>query len=139
MLKNKLTRQENAYKIVTETFLKLLEKDKRISYEHKKSVIAFYEDMFAHEGVRNNMILAFSSFLWDIDGKIDVARKAGMIQIRDMFEHQIIDSDNIKKLLLSMIDEQISAENSTEEIISNIEDTNLSEVGGGDEDDTPLI
>lgn len=139
MNKNSLSRQEQAYETVTHTFLKLLERDKRISYEHKRSVLAFYKDMFAHEGVRNNMILAFSGFLWNIDKKIDASRKSGMIQIRDMFDNQVIDSDNIKKLLLSMIDEQISIENSIEETIGDIETTNLTEVGGGDEDDTPLI
>ena len=50
MSENK-TRQEQAYDYVSGTFVKLLEKDDRISYEHKRSVIAFWEDLFAHEGV----------------------------------------------------------------------------------------
>ncbi len=136
------TRQEEAYEYVSNTFVKLLEQDDRISYEHKRSVIAFWEDLFAHEGVRNNMVQAFSNFLWEIDKINDSARKAGMMQVLSAVElsadkegtEEIYYSDVIK-----LIEDLLKSEETPEEPTikaEDLEDVDLSEVGGNDEDDT---
>lgn len=139
------SRQEEAYDYVSGNFIKLLEGDDRISYEHKRSVMAFWEDLFAHEGVRNLMVQAFSNFLSEIDLRIDAARKAGMMQIREAFELAVpADAEHpenlaVSKLVLSIIDEQLAVEATPEEPgikAEDLENMDLSEVGGGDEDDT---
>jgi hypothetical protein len=142
---SKKTRQEEAYEYVTSTFIKLLEQDKRISYEHKRSVLAFYEDMFAHGGVRDNMLQAFSNFLGEIDKRMDAARLAGLYEAREALELAIPAGSSwpqsiaTQRFVLSIIDEQINVENTKEQTITVTEDTDLTEVGGGDEDDTPLL
>lgn len=148
-------RQEQAYEYVTETFLKLLQQDKRIGAEHKKSVLAFYKDMFEHEGVRNNMIQAFSNFLGEVDRRIDASRKAGIASVKEALLLQarsngtmVSDNGNIIGKLdidlmdtIHLINVLLDEENSHEETLTDddIANTDLTEVGGGDEDDTPLI
>lgn len=137
------SRQELAYDKVSDTFVKLLENDTRISYEHKRSVIAFWQDLFAHEGVRNNMIQAFSNFLWDQDNDLDAKVAGELAVIQNMILH-IADPENentkkITETLTQMINERMDKAPMrmlTEEEIAGVD---LSEVGGGDEDDTPLI
>lgn len=136
------TRQEEAYEFIAQTFLKLLGDDEKISYEHKRSVIVFWQDLFAHEGVRNNMLQAFSNFLDEIDGKMDSARKAGMQHVRELIE-QTADVNGTEEIyvndVLALIDEALKVENTPEEApidAKDLENMDLSEVGGGDEDDT---
>ena len=136
------TRQEEAYDFVSNTFVKLLEGDERIGYEHKRSVIAFWEDLFAHEGVRNNMVQAFSNFLDEIDQRIDSARKGGMVSIKELIQ-QAADVNGGETIpvaqVIGLIDEMVAVEETPEEkpiIASDLENVDLSEVGGGDEDDT---
>lgn len=136
------TRQEEAYEFVSNTFVKLLEDDNRISYEHKRSVIAFWQDLFAHEGVRNNMVQAFSNFLDEIDQRIDSARKGGMVSIKELIQ-QAADVNGGEMMpvaqVISLIDEMVAVEETPEEKpieASDLENMDLSEVGGGDEDDT---
>lgn len=144
-----LSPQEQAYEYVTETFLKLLQQDKRIGAEHKKSVIAFYEDMFAHEGVRNNMIQAFSNFLDEVNKRVDKARQAGMEAVREEVQLQYnpqgllypsidIPYEDLGALIdrMLLVEQNPEEENLTDDTIANMD---LSEVGGDDEDDTPLI
>lgn len=142
------TRQEEAYDYVSGIFIKLLQNDDRISYEHKRSVIAFWEDLFAHEGVKNNMLQAFSNFLDEIDGKMDAARKAGISQLNDAITKSLPLAQEgtvewaIVKATQRMANELLAAEDTPEEpALTNdeIENMDLSEVGGGDEDETPLI
>lgn len=136
-------RQEEAYDFVSQTFIKLLERDNRIAYEHKRSVIAFWEDLFAHEGVRNNMIQAFSNFMFEIDDRMSAARKAGMMQVHYAVEKAAASQTLNKKLtpemLLMLIDGLVIGEGAPEETIPDVATTDLSEVGGGNEDDTPLL
>jgi len=144
MSENK-TRQEEAYEYVSGTFVKLLENDDRISYEHKRSVIAFWEDLFAHEGVRDNMIQAFSNFLGEIDPKIDAARKAGIAQLNDAITRSLPLAQEgtvewaIVKATQRIANELLEAENQVDEPTikaDDLENIDLSEVGGNDEDDT---
>ncbi len=139
------SRQEEAYEFVSSTFVKLLEKDDRISYEHKRSVIAFWEDLFAHEGVRNNMVQAFSNFLWEIDKKMESALKAGiMLALSTLelgFPKDVADGDvaMTKEQITALLEGLLKAEETPEEPTIKGEDLanmDLSEVGGGDEDDT---
>lgn len=140
------TRQEEAYEYVTSTFLKLLEQDKRIGYEHKRSVLAFYEDMFAHGGVRDNMLQAFSNFLAETDKRMDAVRKAGIQSVMDSLNMQYTTNGEINPYfdipyeeVIDLIRGLLHAENTKEQTITVTEDTDLTEVGGGDEDDTPLL
>ncbi len=137
------TRQEEAYDFISSTFVKLLEGDNRIGYEHKRSVIAFWEDLFAHEGVRNNMVQAFSNFLWEIDTKMDSSRKAGIQSVEDALQAQFNPQGMLYpeatlelKDVLAVMEQLLRAENQPEETIQDIENIDLSEVGGGNEDDT---
>lgn len=139
-------RQEEAYDFVSGTFVKLLENDSRISYEHKRSVIAFWEDLFAHDGVRNNMVQAFSNFLEEIDPKIDAARKAGIVQMEEAITRSIpvntIPADIWEALVAHVRQTRadlLKSEDAPEEKpikAEDLEHVDLSEVGGGDEDDT---
>lgn len=142
------TRQEEAYEFVSSNFIKLLEGDSRISYEHKRSVMAFWEDLFAHEGVRNLMVQAFSNFLWEIDKKMESARKAGiMLALSTLelgFPKGVADADvaMTKEQITTLLEGLLKAEETPEEPTikgEDLENMDLSEVGGGDEDDTPLI
>lgn len=144
----KLSRQEEAYQFVTDLFLKLIQNDVRISPEYKKAVVAYWRDMFDHEGVRNNMIQAFSNFLFEIDGKMDSARKAGISQLKDAILQSVGEPEEgtveyaIAKAVIGISDDLLKAESTPEEkplTDKDIENMDLSEVGGGDEDDTPLI
>lgn len=136
------SRQENAWKFINTTFIKLLQGDKKISYEMKKSVEAFWVDLFAEEIVRNNMLQAINNFLWEIDVKMDSARKAGIMQALSAVELQ--GSNSVTGMVaitdvVKLIEDILKSEESPEEKIQDIENTDLSEVGGGDEDDTPLL
>lgn len=123
----KPSRQEEAFDFVTKTFIKLLEQDKRIAYEHKRSVIAFYEDLFAHEGIRNNMVQAFSNLLWDTEASVEKGIMYELVQVVKMIPKVAkADDPNTKAIEAMML-----------ELIAEVGD--LKEVGGGDEDDTPLI
>jgi len=139
-----MTRQEEAYEYISETFQKLLQPDDRIGSEHRESVLAFWADLFTHEGVRNNMLLAFSGFMDEIDKRLDASRKAGIASVKEAIdleinldgyfggtEHLDIVEDIIKHLL--------AVENTPEQSITVTDKTDLTEVGGGDEDDTPLL
>ena len=136
------SRQEEAYEYVSSNFVALLKGDDRISYEHKRSVIAFWEDLFAHEGVRNLMVQAFSNFLWEIDKRIAAARKGGMQSIHELIEQtaEVNGSDTIGVTqVLELIEEMIRVEETPEEPTikgDDLANADLSEVGGGDEDDT---
>lgn len=142
----KISRQEGAFDFVAGTFLRLIENDPRVA--NKKEVLAFWHDFFAHEGVRNNMIQAFSNFLWEVDGRINSARKAGMVQIKEAIEleakkYQLenIDDATIRiSYVYELIDQMLSAESTPEETLTDeaIAKMDLSEVGGGNEDDTPI-
>lgn len=137
----KKSRQEEAYEYVSKLFVKLLEKDDRISYEHKRSVIAFWEDLFAHDGVKNNMVQAFSNFLWEIDKRNEAARKAGIMMALSRVELDFKDfvevpTKDISTSILNLLKEESDVD---EEIIDKIATMDLSEVGGGDEDETPAV
>lgn len=139
------SRQEEAYEFVSSTFVKLLEKDDRISYDHKRSVIAFWEDLFAHDGVRNNMEQAFSNFLWEIDKKMESARKAGIMLALSTLELGFpndaapADVAMTKEQIVTTLEGLLKMEETPEEPTieaDDLENMDLSEVGGGDEDDT---
>lgn len=137
------SRQEEAFEYVTKTFIKLVENDSTI--HDKKDIMAFWQDCFDYPGVRENMIQAFSNFLFDIDDKMDAARKAGIMQVRDVIQR----SANLPKpklmtpdIILTIIDGILLDEDQPEERPINGDDVakeDLSEVGGGDENDEPLI
>jgi hypothetical protein len=148
------SRQEKAYDYVTSIFLRLLKRDKNISYEYKQSITTFYEDMFAHEGVRNNMIQAFSNFLDEIDKRMDASRRAGICSVREAVLLQAaangtaispscgaisgkLDLNPVD--VVGLINELLEAEDEPEDVVSDIESMDLSEVGGGEEDDTPIL
>lgn len=134
------SRQEQAYDEVSSTFIKLLQNDERISYEHKRSVIAFWEDLFAHEGVRNNMVQAFSNFLWEMDKHNESARKAGIMMALTRLELSFKDfvevpTKDVITELTNLLKEEEAPEEQTIKA-EDLENMDLSEVGGGDEDDT---
>lgn len=130
------SKQEQAFNEVTETFMRLIERDGRI--EHKKEVLAFYNDLFEHPGVRNNMLQAFSNFLWHLDANQDAKAVGALQDFLDLIP-KIADPENentqkIMQHLRTLIEEET---NTDSEDVSVDED--LSEVGGGDEDNTPLL
>lgn len=138
------TRQEIAYQEIGATFLTLIQRDPLIDPEMRKTVVAWWVDLFDHPGVANNMKLAISNLLAQQDKRVDAARKAGIQSVRDAIEMQY----NSAKLLYPSVDiplEEINgvidallfAEESTEEVIDAAE-MDLSEVGGNDEDNTPI-
>lgn len=143
------SRQEEAYEYVFGLFIKLLQQDKRISYEHKQSVIAFWQDLFAHEGVRNNMVQAFSNFLWELDEKLDASRRAGIVELSDNMlqvirskNNHVWKTDSVKAFIEGWTKHSLQIESTPEAELLTDEDianADLSEVGGGDEDDTPLV
>lgn len=137
------SRQEEAYEYISGNFVKLLEGDTRISYEHKRSVIAFWEDLFAHEGVRNLMVQAFSNFLWEIDKKNQAALKAGITMALSRIELLAGDQEEVSvKAVIAELENMLKEEDTPAETpikAEDLENVDLSEVGGGDEDDTPLI
>lgn len=134
------SRQEEAYEAVSGTFVKLLEGDNRISYEHKRSVIAFWEDLFAHEGVRNNMVQAFSNFLWEIDKHNEAARKAGIMMAVSRIELLADGQEEVSTAaIIKALEEMLKEESTPEEPTikgEELENADLTEVGGGNEDDT---
>ncbi len=141
------TRQEEAFEYVTQQFTKLLMGDMKMPADRKKDVIAFWKDVFEYEGTRDNMIQAFSNFLFEIDEKMDAARKAGIAQCSEAIKNDIasLSSDevpvykaglkaarNICSIIL--LQEMEPAEKTIDG--SELENMDLSEVGGGNEDDT---
>jgi hypothetical protein len=142
MANEEKTRQEVAYDYISEHLIKLLQKDDRIAYEHKRSVISFWQDLFEHEGVKNNLLMAISDYLFEVDVKLQAARQAGIVQILDAIR---LERGNLTEgteafgalgAVLKLGEEILVEEKKPEEMIQDIENTDLSEVGGGDEDDT---
>ncbi len=141
-----ISRQEEAFNYVAQTFLQLIQRDDKIP--HKKEVMAFWQDFFEHEGVRNNMIQAFSNFLWEVDLKLDASRKAGIVQLSNALKLAMpgdaTHPENlaVSKLISHVVEQQLASENGAEEkplTDTEVAETDLSEVGGGNEDDTPLL
>lgn len=138
------TRQEEAYEYITSDFFKLLERDKRIDPELRGAVIAYWQDLFEHPGVKNNMLQSVSNFLGEVDKRMDASRKAGIVQMKDtlvlnlrsMYQDGPEVGGAIKDLE-NMAADLIAQEDTAEEIIDP-EAEDLSEVGGADEDDTPI-
>lgn len=140
------SRQEQAWGFINSTFLKLIMSDKKVPYEVKKSIEAFWIDLFATNAVRENMIQAVNNFLWEIDIKVDSARRAGIQQLNDAITGRFLELPQegtveraIVKTVTFTAKQLLDAENSPEEMIQDIENTDLSEVGGGDEDDSPIV
>lgn len=138
------TRQEEAYDYITGTFFELLQRDKRIDPEMRGAVIAYWQDLFEHPGIRNNMLQAFSNFLSEIDKRMDASRKAGIVQLRDQLVLNLRgvkqDDEHLEgaiRGLNQMVNELLAQEDTQEEIVDP-EAEDLSEVGGADEDDTPI-
>lgn len=137
----KKSRQEEAFEFVFNTFYRLIEGDKRTP--NKQIVLAMFQDLFGVEEVRSNMVQAFSNFLFEIDDKIDAARKAGIDQLRTTVilegKRAVGDSGFMSVRTIDHIASNLlESENSEEETIEGIENMDLTEVGGGDEDDTPI-
>lgn len=139
-------RQEQAFEFWKKTFLKLIAQSKDIP--RKQDALAELHDFFEYPGIRDNMVQAFSNFLFEIDDKLDASRKAGIQQVRDSFEQALASANPgpgegvaamTEKAIFALIDEQLKLENTPEETIPDVATTDLSEVGGGDEDDTPLV
>lgn len=138
------TRQEEGYEYVSSTFIRLLQDDPRISTEHKRTVLAWWEDLFAHDGVKNNMLQAFSNFFDEVDQRVDATRKAGIAQVDeaislyaggvDKVPDGYIKLDQVHAIIKQLLD----AENSPEETV-DAASMDLTELGEEDEDDTPLV
>lgn len=142
----KKSQQEEAYEYVSKTFLKLLQQDPRIGSESREDVLASWDDLFEHEGVRNNMLQAFGNFMDEIDKRMDASRKAGIAQLRDQMILNLRsteqDNERLQGAIIAinrMANELLAIENSPEQVIPVTENVDLTEVGGGDEDDTPLL
>lgn len=129
------SRQEKVFDQIAVTFVRLIQRDKDIP--HKREVLAYWEDFFAHQGVRNNMVQAISNYLWDLDDQTDAKLKDEMKALLDIIP-KVADADNENtKKIMAAITAIINVENVIEEV--SVGNTDLAEVGGGDEDDTPLI
>lgn len=139
----KPTRQEVAYQEIGATFLALIQRDPLIDTETRKTVVAWWVDLFDHPGVANNMKLAISNLLAQQDKRVDAARKAGMVQVLEAFDLAVpADAKHpanlaVSKLVHSIVSEQLEQENSPVEMIGP-EDMDLSELGEEDEDNTPI-
>lgn len=138
--KTKLSRQEQGFNFFAEMFLKLIAADKKI--EHKKEVLAYFHDLLEHGGVRNNMIQAFSEFMWEHDKKCQADLVSELKTIQSMFASMLTQNETTEIVIKTL--DQFIAESwqpveyqKAEELIAEVGD--LSEVGGGDEDDTPLL
>ncbi len=140
------TRQEEAYNFIANNFIELVQKDKKLAYDYKRSLLAFLGDAMADENVMNDLLQAISNFLWEIDKKIDSSRKAGMIELKDAIRITFNPNGEMFKeahlcSILALCDSIVDKENTpdepslTDDEVSNMD---LSEVGGGDEDDSPL-
>ena len=142
------SRQEEAWEYISNTFIRLINTDKNIAYDHKRSVIAFWEDLFWHDGVKNNILQAVSNLLWEIDGKMDSARKAGIMMALSTIERNFpkdAEASGVamtKQQITLLLESLLKSEGNPEEQElgeDEIQDMDLSEVGGNDEDDTPLV
>lgn len=126
------TREKEAFNQIAITFVRLIQRDKDIP--HKREVIAYWEDFFAHPGVKANMVQAISNFLWDQDDKVDAKLKDEMKALLDIIP-KVADADNENtQKIMAAITAMINVETIIEDV--KVEDVDLSEVGGGDEDDT---
>lgn len=63
------SRQEIAFDRFAETFIKLVQGARDVP--DKREVLAWWADFFEHPGVRDNMIQAFSNFMWGMDIEIE--------------------------------------------------------------------
>lgn len=63
------SRQEQAFTLWSQNFIRLVSVSKDVP--EKTAVLAHFEDMFNHPGVRSNMLQAFTNFMWDFDKKVE--------------------------------------------------------------------
>lgn len=75
------SRQEIAFNDWKDTFQKLVLSDKKLSPEVKRDIQAGIEDMMSYPGIFENMIQAFSNFMWGMDRRIEfeVAQELAMV------------------------------------------------------------
>lgn len=141
------TRQEEACEYIGDIFIKLIQENKKLSYEYKRSLMAFMGDIITDENVKNDMLQAMSNFLNEIDKKLDSARKAGIIEVKESI-NRLVSSRGVDFKYISVATVRLSCdllierENTPEEeplTTDEIADMDLREVGGGDEDDSPII
>lgn len=149
-----LSPQEELFNFWEKNFIKLIESATDVP--QKKEIVAGWKDALEWPGVRSTMIQAFSNILWEFSKKLDAARGAGMIELRNALVAQAnangskvsITGDTfsvVGKLdmdiaqMLQTAYNLLEAEKSAEEPMGDVSKIDLTEVGGGDEDDTPLL
>ena len=137
----KKTNQQEAFEYISTTFQKSVLADENISYEFRKDIIAGWEDISQDPIIGTHLLQAVTNFLWEVDGKLEAARKAGIVMALTRLElvygiNPTPEQQATIRELENLLKEESAAE---EQEVSDVGELDLSEVGGNDEDDTPLV
>jgi len=138
------SRQEIGFELWVRTFVQLVGENKDMP--HKKEVLAWWHDFFEHRGVRDNMLQAFTNFMWDYDDKVqeDVASELKMLltMIPKVADPENENTKRIVQTLEELIDDATEPLDfqPANELNAEFSDQDLEEVGGSDpKDNTSLL
>ena|SRR5665213_366136 len=131
-----LSRQEIAFNKWIEDFTKLVLSDRKLSPDARRDIQADIADWIRWPAVHENMIQAFSNFMWGMDRAIEfgVAQELGIIvqMIGKMPAGNSDDGKAIIEMLVDLIE-------SNDKPITEIEDEEIDSLITDEEtDDTPI-
>ena len=137
------SRQEQGFELWKVTFFKLITTDKTIPYEDRKMILGMLHDVMDLPVVRTNMVQAFSNFMWSNDDKVqqDVANELKTLQsmIPKLVQPGSKDAAVIRHAMEDIIREAEEVVNYHDASDIIAEEPDLSEVGGDEEDNRPML
>ena len=138
----KKTNQEEALEFISTAFKASVSVDRKIDPNDRKAITDWWEEAIINEPIIGlHLLQAITNFLWEIDKKMESAHKAGIVMAITRLElvfnaNPIPGGESIIAELVQLLKEESNPE-VTE--LTDVDKVDLSEVGGNDEDDTPLV
>lgn len=104
-----MSRQEEAFDQWKNDFIKLVLTDKKLGAETRRDLQANLEDLFSYPGITENMVQAFSNFMWGMDAEIERQVNNELITFREMIpslgKEDMVSVPGLVETLNKIIDE----------------------------------
>lgn len=129
------SRQEIAFVQWSDNFLLLINRDKSIGADDRATIMAEMQDVLQYPVVRQNMIQAFSNFMWSMDETIERKVYDELEGLLDMIRKMVPNPEETGVLTIMAALTQIIAEGGKP--LEPLDDSDVDELVSDDEvDDT---
>jgi len=130
------SRQEIAFDQWKQDFTKLVLADKKLSPDTRRDIQAGIDDWASFPGIHENMIQAFSNFMWGMDAEIERQVNNEMVRLREIIP-LLADPEDTNTLTIIDALNKIVAENSKPTV--DLEDEAIDTLITDEEvDDSPI-